>query len=153
MSATDAFHMPDPELPSYSCPDVYPNFFNPFYLSGAHRTTTSTTYPSYDPHSATTATTSALPSGLAKPHDDLSHFFADSPFSSPTPNHHYAPLKPQTNSPTPWAAQEGGWNNKNKNNQDSATTTGPQVPLAILTSGFQPGDSRTVVHQIGRAHV
>ncbi|KAL5346559.1 transcription factor [Pseudogymnoascus australis] len=125
MSATGASHMLDPELSSYSCPDAYldyqiPDFFIPSYLYGAHRTTTSMTYPSGDPHNATSATTRAPLSDFAKPHDDLSHFFAGSPFS--------------------W-----GWNNKNKSNQDNATTTGLQAPLAILTSGFQPGDARTVV--------
>jgi hypothetical protein len=151
--ATDAFHMLDPELPSFSYPDAYvdyqvPDFINPSYLSGTHLTTSSNTYPSDDTHSATNATTIVAPLDFPKTHDDLPHFFADSPFSSPTPNQRYAPLKPHTYPPIPWAAQERGWNNNsnNHNNQHNATNTWAQPPLAILTSGFELDDARTVVH-------
>ncbi|KFX93336.1 hypothetical protein O988_06872 [Pseudogymnoascus sp. VKM F-3808] len=152
-SATDAFHMLNPELPSFSYPDAYvdyqvPKFINPSYLSGTHLTTTSNTYPSDGTYSATNATTIVAPLDFPKTHDDLSHFFADSPFSSPTPNQRHAPLKPHTYSPIPWAAQERGWNNNNNNNnnQHNATTTWTQPSLAILTSGVELDDARTVVH-------
>ncbi|KFY09253.1 hypothetical protein V492_05555, partial [Pseudogymnoascus sp. VKM F-4246] len=165
MSATDAFHMLDPELPSFSYPDAYldyqvPDFFNPSYLSGAHLTTTSgpgTSFPTDDsaPHSAMTAT---APMDFPKPHEDLSHFFADSPFSSPTPHQRFGPMKAQTQTYSPvWGAQEG-WNNNNNNNNNANTNhinnnnnqaSGSQPPLAILTSGFEPDSkdsTRTVVH-------
>jgi hypothetical protein len=154
MSPTDAFYTLEPGLPSVSYPDAYidyqvPDFFKPSYLSGTQLTTT---YPFDDTQSIATATANAPPVDLPKPHADPFHFFADSPFSSPTPNQHNAPLKPQTYSPTPWAGQEGAWNNNNSSNnnnnnhQDNATTTGAQASLATLTSGFEPGDARTVVH-------
>ncbi|KFY46091.1 hypothetical protein V495_02653 [Pseudogymnoascus sp. VKM F-4514 (FW-929)] len=164
MSATDAFNMLDPELPSFAYPDSYidyqvPDFFNPSYLSGAHLTTAagaSTSYPSDEgPHSAITATSnSAL--DFPKPQDDLSHFFADSPFSSPTPhNQRFAPMKGQQQqqqgfSPA-WAGQEWSGNNNNNNNNNNINNNNTQAsssqqPLAILTSGFEPGDARTVVH-------
>ncbi|ELR05590.1 hypothetical protein GMDG_01781 [Pseudogymnoascus destructans 20631-21] len=173
MSAADAFHMLDPEMPSFSYPDAYldyhqvPDFFNPSYLSGAHTTTTSsaaapTSYPSDDttaPHSALTAT---APLDFPKPHDDLSHFFADSPFSSPVPNQRFMPMKgqgqggQQTYSPV-WGVQQDGWSNGNGNNNNpisnnnnhhhhQAPASQQAPPLAILTSGFEPGDARTVVH-------
>ncbi|KFY44700.1 hypothetical protein V494_01367 [Pseudogymnoascus sp. VKM F-4513 (FW-928)] len=121
MSATGAFHMLGPELSFFSYPDAnvdyqVSDFINPSYLSGAHLTTTSNTYPSVESHSATTATIIAPPLDFPKTHNDLSHFIADSLFSSPTPNQH------------------------------NETTTGAQPPLAILTSGFEPGDVRTAVH-------
>ncbi|OBT66736.1 hypothetical protein VE03_04126 [Pseudogymnoascus sp. 23342-1-I1] len=162
MSATDAFNMLDDSgLPSFSYPDAYldyqvPDFFNPSYLSGAHLTTTTTSFPSDDtPHSALTATPSNAPLDFPKPHDDLSHFFADSPFSSPGPNQRYAPMKGQMSqgySPA-WGSQEG-WSHNNgnnannhiNNNNNSNQASGSQQPLAILTSGFEPGDARTVVH-------
>ncbi|OBT85648.1 hypothetical protein VE02_05807 [Pseudogymnoascus sp. 03VT05] len=175
MSATDAFHMlDDAELPSFSYPDAYidynqvPDFFNPSYLSGAHLTTTSTTsagaptsYPSDDntPHSALTATAPQL--DFPRPQDDLSHFFADSPFSSPGQGQRFVPMKAQqggqqTYSPVWGSQQQDGWsrnnnannhiNNINNNNQASSSSS-QQPPLAILTSGFEPGaDARTVVH-------
>ncbi|OBT52162.1 hypothetical protein VE04_08082, partial [Pseudogymnoascus sp. 24MN13] len=183
MSATDAFHILDPEMPSFSYPDAYmdyhqvPDFFNPSYLSGAHLTTTTTSaaptsYPSDDtaPHSALSAT--ATPIVFPRPHDDLSHFFADSPFSSPVPNQRFVPMKGQggqTYSPV-WGVQQqqDGWshgnannnnnnnnnnsnqinnNNNNNNNNNQASSSQQAAPLAILTSGFEPGsDARTVVH-------
>ncbi|KFZ12574.1 hypothetical protein V501_04147, partial [Pseudogymnoascus sp. VKM F-4519 (FW-2642)] len=181
MSATDAFHILDPEMPSFSYPDAYmdyhqvPDFFNPSYLSGAHLTTTTTSaaptsYPSDDtaPHSALSAT--APPLDFPRPHDDLSHFFADSPFSSPVPNQRFVPMKGQggqTYSPV-WGVQQqqDGWshgnannnnnnnnnqinsnNNNNNNNNNQASSSQQAAPLAILTSGFEPGsDARTVVH-------
>ncbi|OBT48824.1 hypothetical protein VE00_00588 [Pseudogymnoascus sp. WSF 3629] len=169
MSATDAFHMLDPEMPSFSYPDAYleyhqvPDFFNPSCLSGAHLTTTTTSaptsYPSDDtaPHSALSAT--APPLDFPRPQDDLSQFFADSPFSSPGQGQRFVPMKAQghggkqTYSPV-WGAQEG-WSNGNNNannhinnnNNNQASSSSQQAPpLAILTSGFEPGDARTVVH-------
>lgn len=165
VSAADAFQMLDSEMPSFSYPDTYldyqvPDFFNPSYLSGAHLTTTTTaatSYPSDEgPHSALTST-AAPPLDFPKPHDDLSHFFADSPFSSPTPNQRFVPTKgqgQQTYSPA-WGSQEGWSNgnnnnnnhiNNNNNNNNSQAPTSQGSPLAILTSGFEPGDARTVVH-------
>ncbi|KFY20192.1 hypothetical protein V491_03918, partial [Pseudogymnoascus sp. VKM F-3775] len=165
MSATDAFHMLDPELPSFSYPDAYldyqvPDFFNPSYLSGAHLTTTTTpgtSFPSEDgPHSALTST---APLDFPKPQDDLSNFFADSPFSSPAPHQRFAPMKGQGQTFSPaWGGQEGWSNNNNNNNNNNANAnnninnnnqqpSGSQPPLAILTSGFEPRDNtRTVVH-------
>ncbi|OBT77446.1 hypothetical protein VF21_04280 [Pseudogymnoascus sp. 05NY08] len=180
MSATDAFHMlDDTELPSFSYPDAYidynqvPDFFNPSYLSGAHLTTTTssaapTSYPSDDntPHSALTATAPQL--DFPRPQDDLSQFFADSPFSSPGQGQRFVPMKAQqggqqTYSPVRGSQQQqDGWshnnnnnannnhinnNNNNNNNQASSSSSQQAPPLAILTSGFEPGaDARTVVH-------
>ncbi|KFZ04465.1 hypothetical protein V502_10129 [Pseudogymnoascus sp. VKM F-4520 (FW-2644)] len=166
MSATDAFNMLDSEMPSFSYPDAYldyqvPDYFNPSYLSGGHLTTTtaagaSTSYPSDDtPHSALTSTSGPL--DFPKPHDDLSHFFADSPFSSPGPNQRYVPIKgqgQQAYSPA-WGSQQDGWshnnnnnnnNHINNNNNNNQAPTSQGSPLPILTSGFEPGDARTVVH-------
>ncbi|KFY27338.1 hypothetical protein V491_00940 [Pseudogymnoascus sp. VKM F-3775] len=39
---------------------------------------------------------------------------------------------------------EGGWNNNNT--QHKATTARAQTAITILTSDFEPGDARTVVH-------
>ncbi|KFY22904.1 hypothetical protein V491_02689 [Pseudogymnoascus sp. VKM F-3775] len=152
MSPTDAFYTLEPGLPSVSYPDAYidyqvPDFFKPSCLSG-------TTYPFDDTQSAPITTANAPPLDLPKPHADPFHFFADSSFSSPTPNQHYVPLKLQTYSPTPWAGQEGGWNNNNNNNSNSnnnnnqhnATITGAQASFATLTSGFEPSDACTVIH-------
>ncbi|KFY51515.1 hypothetical protein V496_08825, partial [Pseudogymnoascus sp. VKM F-4515 (FW-2607)] len=169
MSATDAFNMlDDSQLPSFSYPDAYldyqvPDFFNQTYLSGAHLTTTTSAGPSYPsddtPHSALT-TTSNAPLDFPKPQDDLSHFFADSPFSSPGPNQRYAPMKGQGQGYSPaWGSQpqqQDGWSSNNNNNNNAnnhinnnnnqASGSQQQQPLAILTSGFEPGDARTVVH-------
>ncbi|KAL5347764.1 transcription factor [Pseudogymnoascus australis] len=167
MSATDAFNMlDDSQLPSFSYPDAYldyqvPDFFNQTYLSGPHLTTTTSAGPSYPsddtPHSALT-TTSNAPLDFPKPQDDLSHFFADSPFSSPGPNQRYAPVKGQGQGYSPaWGSQpqqQDGWSNSNNNannhinnnNNNQASGSQQQQPLAILTSGFEPGDARTVVH-------
>ncbi|KFY46750.1 hypothetical protein V494_00350 [Pseudogymnoascus sp. VKM F-4513 (FW-928)] len=146
MSATNAFHTLDPELPLFSYMDAYldyqvPDLSNRSYLSG-----TTTTYPSEDIHSAPTPTSTAAPLDCPKPHDDLSYFFEYSPLPSPSPNQRCAPVKSQTYSPIPWATQEEGWDNNNQHNATITGDTRAQTALTILTSGFETVDARTLVH-------
>src|SRR5690349_16531704 len=103
MSVNDAFNILDPDMPSYSYPDAYvdyqvPDFFNTSFLSGAQFN-----YPTEQSSSQldnfnnlsqsnnnnnNSANSSSIGNNMlefSKPNEDLSHFFCDSPFNSPTP--------------------------------------------------------------------
>ncbi|KFY66691.1 hypothetical protein V497_00769 [Pseudogymnoascus sp. VKM F-4516 (FW-969)] len=146
-SANDVFNMLDPELPSFSYPNAspYPNAslesqvldsFSPSYLSGAEPSRLD---------DASHSSNSAL--DFPKPHDDLSHFFSDSPFPSPTPGSRHAALISQVphsgSSPTPW---EGGLVSIAQDNWVPPINTAVPAPLSIITSGLEGVDFRTVMH-------
>jgi len=139
--------MLDHELTSFTYPGAYayhdyqfPDFFNASYLSGAQLS-----YPTEagcvdDGPQSSSSTSNAI--DFPKP-DDLSHFLSDSPFASPTPGQRYTALTSQVAhsgySPAPWdrglvSTALESW----------AQPAMAARPLSILTSGFEPVESRTV---------
>lgn len=145
MSANDAFHMLDHELPSFTYPDAYldyqfPDFFNASYLSGAHLSYPTEAGRVDDGPQSSSSASNALDFPKS---DDLAHFLSDSPMSSPTPSQRYTALKSQAPhsgySPAPW----------DRGSVSTALETWAQPAMSaglisILTSGFESVESRLV---------
>ena len=146
MSVNDAFHMLDPELPSFTHPGAYLDyqlldFFNASYLSGAQLTEAGR----LDDGPQSSSSSSASNTLNSPDPDDLSQFLSDSRFSSPTPGQRYTALKSQVPhsgySPTPW--------DRGLISTSLDTWAQPAMaaePLSIVTSGFEPVESRTVMN-------
>ncbi|KFY51010.1 hypothetical protein V495_00020 [Pseudogymnoascus sp. VKM F-4514 (FW-929)] len=126
-SVNDAFNMLDPEPLSYpnaSLDSQVFDFFNPSDHSDAEPNRLE-----YASHSSNSAL------DFPKPHDDLSHFFSDSPFPSPTPGSRH--------SPTLW---DGGLVSTAQDNWVPPINAAAPAPLSITTSGFECFNFRTVMH-------
>ncbi|OBT82161.1 hypothetical protein VE02_10020 [Pseudogymnoascus sp. 03VT05] len=126
-SVNDAFNMLDPELLSYpnaSLDSQVFDFFNPSDQSDAEPNRLE-----YASHSSNSAL------DFPKPHDDLSHFFSDSPFPSPTPGRRHLP--------TLW---DGGLVSTAQDNWVPSINAAAPAPLSITTSGFECVDFRTMMH-------
>lgn len=148
MSANDAFHMLDHELPSFTYPGAYldyqfPGFLNASYLSGAQLS-----YPAEasrvddGPQSSSSASNALDFTQL----DDLSHFLSDSPLSSPTPGQRYTALESQV-SHSGYSLAPGDCGLVSTALEFWAQPAMAAGPLSILTSSFEPVESRTVINQ------
>ncbi|KFX93342.1 hypothetical protein O988_06860 [Pseudogymnoascus sp. VKM F-3808] len=115
---------------------AYLNFFNPFYLSGVEPSCLD---------DASHSSSGAL--DFPKLHEGLSPFFSGSPFSSQTPESRYTALKSQVPhsgySPTPC---DRGIVFTTQDNWVHPINKAASAPLAIITSGLEAADFRTVIH-------
>ncbi|KFY41560.1 hypothetical protein V494_02923 [Pseudogymnoascus sp. VKM F-4513 (FW-928)] len=145
MSLHDTFHLLDHELLSFTYPGAYldyqsPDFFNAPYLSGAQLNHPTEAGRVDDGPQSSSGASNALEFPKL---EDLSHVLSDSPISSPLSGQRYTALKSQVPhsgySPGPW--DRGLISPALESWAQPGMAAGP---LSILTSGFEPVESRTV---------